>query len=93
MTEIKAVKAIVSGRVQGVFFRAETKRAADTLSIKGWVRNLPNGCVEAVFEGDEKRIQKMITWCWQGSPGSSVSQVETQPIMDAGHFNSFEIRF
>ena len=93
MTETKAVKATISGRVQGVFFRAETKKTADSLNINGWVRNLPNGCVEALFEGDGQQIQQMITWCWKGSPGSAVTHVETQACNDTDQFDSFEIRY
>ena len=55
--------AIISGRVQGVFFRMETKRAANGLGVFGWVKNQPDGTVEAVFEGDRDRVDAIVDWC------------------------------
>ena len=93
MTEKKAVKAVISGRVQGVFYRMETKKAADSLNIKGWVRNLSNGNVEAVFEADDQTINKMIAWCHHGSPGAVVTGVTIEPCPVVENFSSFEIRY
>ena len=59
---------IISGKVQGVWFRASTKQKAEQLGIAGWVKNTDNGRVEALIEGDEKQIQDMIKWCHQGPP-------------------------
>ncbi len=63
MTDITQVKVIVTGRVQGVFYRASTKDAADRIGIKGYVKNLPNGSVVAYFEGEKSRVATMVEWC------------------------------
>ncbi len=65
-----------SGRVQGVFFRAFTKENADRLGINGWVRNLPDGRVEAVFEGPSDRVEKIIYLCRYRHPHARVDNVE-----------------
>lgn len=70
------VKVIISGKVQGVFFRAYTKEKAEELRLKGWVRNTKDGRVEAVFEGVKEKVEEMIKWCRQGPPGSKVEKVE-----------------
>ncbi|MFA7465597.1 MAG: acylphosphatase, partial [Syntrophales bacterium] len=62
----KRARVIVSGRVQGVSFRAWTKRMAESLELNGWVRNLHNGDVEAVFEGPEDKVREMVEWCRKG---------------------------
>ena len=61
-----------SGRVQGVFFRANTKRKADELGVNGWVRNLPDGRVEAVFEGEPDRVRALLDYCLHGQPYAKV---------------------
>lgn len=66
----------VSGRVQGVFFRACAEDEAQALGVAGWVRNTRDGRVEGVFEGDRARVEAMIRWCHRGSPGAVVSAVE-----------------
>ncbi|MCP4747932.1 MAG: acylphosphatase [Desulfobacteraceae bacterium] len=71
-----AAHCIISGRVQGVFYRAETQRAAQKAGVNGWVRNLADGNVEAFFEGPKDKVDAMVKWCWQGSPGSEVSNVK-----------------
>ncbi len=65
-----------SGRVQGVFFRAFTKENADKLGINGWVRNLPDGRVEAVFEGPKDKVEKLIHICRYDHPRAKVEDVE-----------------
>lgn len=65
----------VSGKVQGVGYRAYTCDAAKRLGVEGWVRNLDNGQVEAVFEGTEAAVTAMVQWCHQGSPAAIVQQV------------------
>jgi acylphosphatase len=72
----KRIHIIVSGRVQGVFFRDYTKRAAQGLGLTGQVRNLPDGTVEIVAEGDTQPLEKLIDCCRQGSPGSDVKDVK-----------------
>jgi acylphosphatase len=66
----------VRGGVQGVFFRAETRNRARSLGVAGWVRNLPDGTVEAVFEGERERVQSMVDWCGRGPAGAQVHGVE-----------------
>ncbi|BCX87677.1 acylphosphatase [Methylomarinovum tepidoasis] len=65
----------VSGRVQGVFYRAHTVEAARRLGLTGWVRNLPDGRVEIVAEGEEKALQALLDWCRQGPPLARVTEV------------------
>lgn len=66
----------ISGRVQGVFFRYNTQQEAQARGLKGWVKNLPDGRVEAVFLGDRMRVQEMLEWCHRGPSGAWVRQVE-----------------
>ena len=66
----------VRGRVQGVFFRAETRTRARSLGLAGWVRNCPDGSVEAIFEGDRERVQSMVDWTRRGPSGASVEHVD-----------------
>ena len=67
----------VSGMVQGVFFRYETRERARARGLAGWVRNLPDGRVEAVFEGPERDVDGMVEWCRNGPRGASVTDVES----------------
>ncbi|USZ67908.1 acylphosphatase [Halorussus salilacus] len=68
----------VSGTVQGVYYRANTRDTARELGIDGWVRNLPDGRVEAVFEGSEDSVSEMVEWCHTGSPAAEVEDVEVE---------------
>jgi acylphosphatase len=68
----------ISGRVQGVFFRYETKHLAEKLAVAGWIRNLPDGRVEVVFEGDEENVQKLIRFCHRGPQYAKVEEVEVE---------------
>jgi acylphosphatase len=86
-------KAIISGRVQGVFFRMETKRAADRFGVSGWVRNLKGGTVEAVFEGDQDRVDAVLEWCRQGPPQADVTDVAVTRAAYTGEFKGFNISF
>lgn len=72
------VHVFISGRVQGVFFRSNTKRLATELRLAGWVRNLADGRVEAVFEGPRKAAEKMAKWCRHGPSAARVSKVEVK---------------
>lgn len=80
----KSVRCVVSGRVQGVFFRATTVECANTLGLKGWAKNLPDGTVEVVAAGDDKAIASLAAWLWQGPPTATVTDVRidewTDPI-------------
>ena len=88
---VKRVRVLISGRVQGVFFRACTKEKAEELGLAGWVQNLPDGRVEAVFEGEKSRVDKMVAWCYQGPPASHVAEVEVEQELPQG-LNQFEVR-
>ncbi len=81
----------VHGNVQGVFFRSSTRDFARALSLKGWVRNLPDGSVEAVFEGEKKNVGRVLEYLKKGPPGSSVSRVNARQEDYKGEFESFDI--
>ena len=66
------VHVFVSGMVQGVFFRQKTKRQAESLGVNGWVRNLPDGRVEAVFEGEEEAVKALVEYCHHGPSSARV---------------------
>jgi acylphosphatase len=87
------IKAIITGRVQGVFFRAKTKREAMKLGIQGYVKNLANGSVEAVFQAEPLKISQMIKWCNKGPAASSVEHVLTEQIEHVINFDGFTIRY
>ncbi len=72
----RAAKLIISGLVQGVFFRASVTREARKHGLSGYVRNLPNGNVEVWAQGDEMFVEKLIAWCRQGPPSARVDSVE-----------------
>jgi acylphosphatase len=82
----------VSGNVQGVFFRQETRDRARTRGVAGWVKNLPDGRVEAVFEGPEVVVEQMVEWCRQGPRWAEVADVEVTREEPEG-LDAFEVRF
>jgi acylphosphatase len=71
---------LVSGQVQGVFFRAATEAAARRLGVTGWVRNLADGSVELVACGEDVKLSELERWLWQGPPRACVEQVTTQDV-------------
>ena len=78
---------MISGRVQGVFFRAETAQRARSLGLAGWVRNNADGTVEAVFEGDRERVGSMVEWARRGPSFAEVERIDLsweQPRNDRG---------
>lgn len=83
----------ISGRVQGVFFRHETRLRAIRNNVVGWVRNLPDGRVEAVFEGEKENVEVMIAFCHRGPPGAVVKNVEVIWENPTGEFKDFRIRY
>ncbi|MCF8024208.1 MAG: acylphosphatase [Desulfobacteraceae bacterium] len=89
----KAVRAIISGRVQGVNFRMETSLAADRYGVCGWVRNVPDGTVEAYIEGDPENVDAMLDWCRKGPPSASVTDVKVQEEEYTGRYTDFSIRY
>lgn len=93
MEKINSIRVFISGRVQGVFFRAETKKMADSVGIKGWVRNMPDGRVEAVFQGNDEQLSRMTEWCKKGPRLSRVTGIEVSDEMVPEEFTSFEITY
>ena len=81
----------VTGKVQGVYFRQNTLQAANNHGVFGWVRNLPDGRVEAVFEGDEVAVSKMVRWCHTGPPAARVDSLDAKSEKYTGEFSSFSI--
>lgn len=90
---MKRIRAVVQGRVQGVFFRAHTQEEAQRLGLIGWVRNRPDGAVETVAEGEGERIEQLAYWLHQGPPAARVSGVEIHSEEPQGDLASFEIRY
>jgi acylphosphatase len=82
----------VSGTVQGVYYRASTRDAARDRDVDGWVRNLDDGRVEAVFEGPEPAVEELIEWCHTGSPAASVEDVDVTYEEPEGE-SGFEVRW
>jgi len=92
MEEVR-LRVVVTGTVQGVFFRATTESTARQLSLKGWVRNMRDGSVEAVFEGSKEDAEKMLSWCHHGPPGARVVSVEESWEKPTGEYSDFTIRY
>lgn len=84
-------RVIVHGWVQGVFFRDTTHRRAATRAVAGWVRNRPDGAVEAVFEGEPEAVESMVRFCREGPPRAEVRQVEVLEEEPEG-LSGFEVR-
>ncbi len=84
---------IIEGKVQGVYFRAFTKEVADSLGLNGWVRNLPNRCVEAVFEGEKELIDAAIKKCYAGPPFAMVTNIDIKWESKIEGFSDFRIRY
>ncbi len=88
---MKRVRLYISGRVQGVFFRAETQRTARNLKLTGWVRNMEDGRVEALLEGEDLSVDQMVAWCHQGPPAARVDHVDVLEEPFTGTLNGFRI--
>lgn len=80
------------GTVQGVFFRQSTRVEADRLGLVGFVRNLPNGDVEAVAEGSKEALDAFLTWCRRGPPHAHVQSIDVHQSAGTGEFETFTIR-
>lgn len=83
----------VSGRVQGVFFRDETQELAVMQGVTGWVRNLPDGRVEAVFEGEKDKVDRLVEFCRRGPRGARVTRVDVSLEDYTGEFRDFQVRY
>lgn len=86
------VHVFVSGRVQGVFFRQKTKQQAESFGVTGWVRNLPDGRVEAVFEGEEEAVKALVEYCHHGPSYARVTNVDVVWEPYRGEFSDFKMR-
>lgn len=84
---------IITGRVQGVFFRATAQKKARDLGITGWIGNCGDGSVEGVVEGSENGVNTFIDWCWSGPSTAEVKKVDIQQQTYSGEFEDFEIRY
>ena len=93
MKDIIQVRVNIKGRVQGVFFRASTRDAALAAGVQGYVKNLEDGSVEAVFQGTKAQVNQMVDWCHKGSPLSSVSSVDTTPCTVHSDYSAFSITY
>lgn len=83
---------IVEGRVQGVGYRANTRRMANTLNLKGWVRNLRDGSVEITVEGEEELVNRLIQWCHRGPTGAYVQKVRVEKDEYVKEFKEFSTK-
>ncbi len=89
----KRAHVFVSGWVQGVFFRAETRDLARQLGVTGWVRNLWDGRVEAVFEGEDWVVERLVAWCHRGPRGAQVDEVDVTYEDHTGEYETFSVRY
>jgi acylphosphatase len=83
----------ITGRVQGVFFRAHTQETASSLGLTGWVRNTYDGSVEVLAEGDRSKLEALRNWCRKGPPGAHVSAMEERWEAATGEFSHFGISY
>lgn len=83
---------LISGKVQGVFFRASTVEVARKLSLTGYARNLSDGRVEVIAEGEPQSLQALATWCEKGPPAANVKGVDVSTEAATGEFQHFDIR-
>jgi len=90
---MKRARIIVSGIVQGVFFRSSSRHQASYLRLTGWVKNRPDGKVEIVVEGENDAITDFLQWCHKGPPGAMVDHVDLKWEEFMGEFSNFSIRY
>jgi acylphosphatase len=89
---MKKVRVVVSGRVQGVWFRASTREVALELGVRGYVKNLPDGNVEFVAEGEDAQVEKLLEWARKGPPYARVDEVRVEDLEYRGEFKDFSVR-
>lgn len=88
---MKRLRVVVSGTVQGVWFRESCRREAERLGVAGWVCNLPDGRVEAIFEGPAAEVAAMAAWCRKGPPNAAVERVDSQEEPPKGEAPPFQV--
>ncbi len=93
MNLLYAVEVTITGKVQGVCFRYETLLAAQKMGLSGHVRNMPDGSVQALFQGKQLNVQDMLDWCQKGATFSDVKDVHTQTVTVDPELTQFEIRY
>jgi acylphosphatase len=91
-SDLQRARVRVSGQVQGVFFRDSTRRKAEELGLAGWVKNVPDGQVEALFEGPSREVREMVRWCEEGPQRASVENVDTNFESAGGDLEGFQVR-
>ncbi len=89
----KCVHVFVTGRVQGVFFRQATRVTAIKNNVTGWIKNLDDGRVEVLIEGEDKSVDSVIEWCNYGPANSRVDNIQVNTEDYSGKFESFEVRY
>lgn len=89
----RAVTAVVTGRVQGVYYRQHTRREASALGLSGWVRNRPDGRVELFAQGRREALDRLIDWLWAGPARAEVTGVEVEQADPDPRIRRFEIRY
>ena len=92
MSDVERVRLRITGRVQGVWYRGSMRDEAGRLGVRGWARNLPDGSVEAVVEGEPAAVRRLIAWCHSGPPGARVTEVRETEEPAAGDIADFTIR-
>jgi acylphosphatase len=90
---MKALHVTIYGIVQGVWFRATTREQAQRLGVSGWVRNTPEGAVEAHMQGDDGAVDALLAWCRQGPPGARVKQVAADAVEPDENIQGFRILY
>jgi acylphosphatase len=87
----KSVRLVLDGEVQGVCFRMYARETAQRLGVTGWIRNLQDGAVEAMAEGDEEALSRFVEWCRHGPPYAHVTRITEQYSNASESFSSFDI--
>jgi len=89
----KRWKMLISGKVQGVYYRASTEKEANRLGLSGYARNLPDGRVEVIAEGSPEELQQLHQWCQEGPPAAKVTDIEVEEQQANGEFSNFGVRY
>lgn len=90
---MKRIHARVTGRVQGVFYRASTRDKARSLGLTGWVMNMPDGSVELEAQGPDEKVDELVSWLYEGPPYAKVQDVEISELSLSDQEDSFEVRY
>ena len=91
--ENKSVHILVTGKVQGVFFRQATKVIAIKNHVTGWIKNLESGQVEILLEGEDQNVNSIVEWCHNGPANSRVDEIKIEQQKFSGQYSNFEVRY